>query len=41
MTYEPGSRTDVLDFVADYGSDAIDAGVDPAQVVDDMREAAD
>jgi isopropylmalate/homocitrate/citramalate synthase len=41
VSYEPDDRADVLDFVADYGFDAIDAGVPKASVVAALREAAD
>jgi len=40
VTYEPADKADVLDFVADYGLDAIDAGVDPMTVVIALEEAA-
>jgi hypothetical protein len=36
----PDDRTDVLDYVADYGHDAVDAGVPPAAVASALREAA-
>ncbi|SFT04393.1 hypothetical protein [Halostagnicola kamekurae] len=41
VNYEPDSRTDVEDVVADYGYDAIDAGVHPKQVAAAFRAAAD
>ncbi|WP_050051451.1 hypothetical protein [Halostagnicola sp. A56] len=41
VNYEPDSRTDVEDFVADYGYDAIDAGVHPKQVAAAIRVVAD
>jgi len=41
VSYEPEGRSDVLDFVADYARDAVDAGVDPAEVVGAIPEAAD
>lgn len=41
VNYEPDSRTDVENFVADYGYDAIDAGVHPKQVAAALRAAAD
>ncbi|SFT06391.1 hypothetical protein [Halostagnicola kamekurae] len=41
VNYEPDSRTDVEDFVVDYGYDAIDAGVHPKQVAATIRAVAD
>jgi hypothetical protein len=41
ITYEPESRLDVLDFVADYAHDAVDAGVDRDEVVAALRDVAD
>jgi len=41
VSYEPEDGADVLDFVADYGYDAIDAGVDADAVVTALEEAAD
>lgn len=41
VNYDPISKTNVLDFVADYGYHSIDAGVSPDAVVQALREAAD
>jgi len=41
VRYEPDDHTDVLDFVADYGYDAMEAGVAPDAIVAALREAAD
>lgn len=40
MASIPGNRGAVLDHVADYAYDAIDAGVEPEAVVSALREAA-
>lgn len=41
ISYEPDDRADVLDFVADYARDAIDAGVHPTEVRSALTEAAE
>lgn len=40
VNYEPSSRADVEDFVADYSYDAVDAGVNAFQVVRALEEVA-
>ena len=41
VNYEPDGYVDVLDFVADYSHDAIDAGVSQEKVAEALRDAAD
>lgn len=36
----PRRRSDVLDYVADYAHDAVDAGLEPGDVAGALREAA-
>jgi len=41
VNYEPSTKSDVLDFVADYAHDAVDAGVHDHAVVRALEEAAE
>jgi len=41
VNYEPSTEANVLDFVADYAHDAIDAGVPEDAVVRALEEAAE